>query len=218
MQVPFADYLVHVANFLMLISYSVRDILWLRWFAVGAALIVMPYYLAQPTVLWPPVLWGAVFAAINLYQIALIYWERRPVQLNAEEQALYDMTFQSIRRRDFVALLMTGEWKNAGPGERLLTAGEPTSAIYIATAGDVEVRKGDTVIGQFKPGQAIGLALAVTQEPSPIDAEFLTAGRYVEWPITNLRRFIERKPDIRAALQEHVNAALARRVRDAVLR
>jgi hypothetical protein len=45
-QVPFADYLVHVSNFLMLISYSVRDILWLRWFAVGAAFIVMPYYLA----------------------------------------------------------------------------------------------------------------------------------------------------------------------------
>jgi hypothetical protein len=214
----FADYLVHVSNFLMLISYSVRDILWLRWFAVGAAFIVMPYYLAQPTVLWPPILWGGVFAVINLYQIALIYWERRPVQLNAEEQALYDMTFKSIRPRDFVALLMAGEWKSAEPGERLLTAGEPTPALYIATACDVEVRKDDTVIGRFTPGQAIGLALAVTEEPSPIDAAFLTAGRYVEWPITNLRRFIERKPDIRAALQEHVNAALARRVRDAVVR
>jgi len=33
------DYLVHFSNILLLVSYSVRDILWLRWFAVAAALI-----------------------------------------------------------------------------------------------------------------------------------------------------------------------------------
>ena len=37
-----ADYLVHFANILLLVSYSVRDILWLRWFAVAAALTQHP--------------------------------------------------------------------------------------------------------------------------------------------------------------------------------
>ena len=218
MQIPFADYLVHLSNFLLLISYSVRDILWLRWFAVAAAFIVMPYYLAQPTVLWPPVAWGGVFAAINLYQIALIYWERRPVQFSAEEQALYDLGFRSIRPRDFISLLMVGEWKDAAPGDQLLTTGEPTDAICIAISGDLEVRQGPTVIGRLQPGETIGLALALTEEPSSVDAAFLTAGRYVKWPIANLRGFLDKKPDIRTALQRHVNTALAKRVRDAVLR
>lgn len=218
MQISYADYLVHLSNFLLLISYSVRDILWLRWFAVAAAFIVMPYYLAQSTVLWPPVVWGGVFAAINLYQIALIYWERRPVQLNAEEQALYDMAFRSIRPRDFVSLLMVGEWKDAEPGDRLLATGKATDAIFIAISGDLEIRKGPTVIGRLQPGETIGLALAFTEEPSSVDAAFLTAGRYAKWPIANLRGFLDKKPDIRAALQRHVNTELAKRVRDAVLR
>jgi hypothetical protein len=217
-QISFADYLVHLSNFLLLISYSVRDILWLRWFAVAAAFIVMPYYLAQPNILWPPVFWGGVFAAINLYQIALIYWERRPVQLNDEEQALYDMAFKSIRPRDFVSLLMVGEWKKAEPGVRLLTTGKPTDAISIAISGVLEVRKGPTVIGRLHPGQTIGLALAVTEEPSPVDAVFVTVGRFVTWPTANLRGFLDRKTDIRAALQRHVNAELAKRMQDAVLR
>jgi hypothetical protein len=217
-QIPYADYLVHLSNVLLLISYSVRDILWLRWFAVAAAFIVMPYYLAQPTVLWPPVVWGGVFAAINLYQIALIYWERRPVQLNVEEQALYDLAFRSIRQRDFVSLLMAGEWKDAQPGDRLLTAGAPADAIYTAVSGDLEFRRGETVIGVLKPGQTIGLAQAFTDEPSSVDAAFVTAGRYVEWRMANLRRFLERQPNIRAALQAHVNTELANRVRLAVLR
>src|SRR6266480_4116554 len=70
------DYLVHFSNILMLLSYSVRDILWLRWFAVGAALTNIPYFLLQGTVLWPPVLWALVFTAINLYQIARLYLGR----------------------------------------------------------------------------------------------------------------------------------------------
>ena len=56
MHMQFTDYLVHFSNILLLVSYSVRDILWLRWFAVGAALINIPYFLLQRTVLWPPVL------------------------------------------------------------------------------------------------------------------------------------------------------------------
>src|SRR5262245_30747433 len=53
MNAHFAEYLVHFSNVLMLVSYSVRDILWLRWFAVAAALTNIPYFLLQRDVLWP---------------------------------------------------------------------------------------------------------------------------------------------------------------------
>src|SRR6187549_3574824 len=93
MQIPLSDFLVHASNILLLLSYSVREMLWLRWFAVAAAVIVIPYYLLQPTVLWPPIAWGLVFTVINLVQIARIYWERRPVVLSQDEQTLYDLSF-----------------------------------------------------------------------------------------------------------------------------
>ena len=124
MNMQLADYLVHLSNILLLVSYSVRDILWLRWFAVGAALINIPYFLLQRTVLWPPVLWALVFTAINLYRIARIYLERRPVVLSEDEQKLYDLGFQSLRQREFVSLALLGEWKSAEPGERVVTEGE----------------------------------------------------------------------------------------------
>jgi hypothetical protein len=92
------DYLVHFSNILLLVSYSVRDILWLRWFAVAAALTNIPYFLVQDYVLWPPVLWASVFTAINLYQIARIYRERRPVVLAPEQQTLYDLAFHLCGR------------------------------------------------------------------------------------------------------------------------
>jgi hypothetical protein len=70
MSIQAIDYLVHFSNILLLVAYSVRDILWLRWFAVAAALTNIPYFLLQDAVLWPPVIWALVFTGINLYQIA----------------------------------------------------------------------------------------------------------------------------------------------------
>jgi len=106
MSVQPVDYLVHFSNVLMLMSYSVRDILWLRWFAVAAALTNIPYFLLQQNKLWPPVVWALIFTIINLYQILRIYLERRPVVLSEDEQKLYHMGFGSLRPREFVSLLL----------------------------------------------------------------------------------------------------------------
>jgi Popeye protein conserved region len=116
MNASISEYLVHFSNVLMLVSYSVRDILWLRWFAVAAALTNMPYFLLQREILWPPVLWAGVFTAINVYQIAPIYLERRPVVLSDDEQRLYELGFRSLRPREFVQGLVNRDL--AGKVER----------------------------------------------------------------------------------------------------
>jgi len=164
-----AEYLVHFSNILMLVAYSVRDILWLRWFAVAAALTNIPYFLVRPERLWPPVVWALVFATINLFQILRIYMERRPVTLSDDEQKLYDIGFRSLRPREFVSLMLAGEWKNAAVGDRVLTEGTPVSSICIAISGTVHVQKRGEDVLDLEPGQIIGTALArrrVASRPS----------------------------------------------------
>jgi hypothetical protein len=43
------NYFIHAANVLLLVAYTVRDILWLRLFALASSLIAMPYFALQPT-------------------------------------------------------------------------------------------------------------------------------------------------------------------------
>jgi signal transduction histidine kinase len=209
MSVHPADYLVHFSNLLLLVAYSVRDILWLRWFAVAAALTNIPYFLIQGTVLWPPVLWALVFTAINLFQITRIYLERRPVVLSNDEQALYDLGFRSLRPREFVSLSLVGEWKSAQAGERIVTAGQPVSHLCIAITGSAEVDKQRERIGTLSPGHIIGTALALTGDPSPIDITFIEPAHYMRWSLPSLRRFMDKRPDLRVALQALVNRDLA---------
>jgi Popeye protein conserved region len=212
MSVHPADYLVHFSNLLLLVAYSVRDILWLRWFAVAAALTNIPYFLVQGTVLWPPVLWALVFTAINLFQITRIYLERRPVVLSKDEQALYDLGFRSLRPREFVSLSLVGEWKNAQAGERIVTEGQPVSHLCIAITGGAEVHKQRERIGTLSPGHIIGTALALTGDPSPVDITFIEPAHYMRWSLPSLRRFMDKRPDLRVALQALVNRDLAGKV------
>jgi CRP-like cAMP-binding protein len=209
MQIQAIDYLVHFSNILLLVSYSVRDILWLRWFAVAAALTNMPYFLLQHTVLWPPVLWALVFTAINLYQISRIYLERRPVVLSPNEQRLYDLGFQSLRPREFVSLTLVGEWKDATAGEKILVEGEPVLRLCVPITGRAEVRKQGQPIGALEPGNLIGTALALTGESSPVEATFTEPARYMSWPLSNLRTFVDKRPELRVTLQGLVSRDLA---------
>jgi CRP-like cAMP-binding protein len=203
------EYLVHLSNVLLLVSYSVRDILWLRWFAVAAAIANVPYYLGQSTVLWPPVIWGAVFTAINLYQIARIYLERRPVVLSADEQRLYDLGFHALRPREFVSLLLAGEWRDGARGDRIIERGRKVERIAIPISGMVEIARGGERLGAFEPGHVIGLALAVNDDAATFDAAFSEPGRYMSWPLPSLRKFLDRRPELRVALQRLASHDLA---------
>jgi hypothetical protein len=209
MDIPAINYLVHFSNILLVISYSVRDILWLRWFAVAAALTNIPYFLLQDTVLWPPVLWALVFTAINLYQIVRIYLERRPIVLSQDEQKLYDLGFRSLRPREFVSLSLVGEWKNAEAGEKVVTEGEPVSSLCIPITGSADVRKQGARIGALRPGHIIGTALTLTGEPSPVEVTFTEPARYMRWSLPSLRSFMDKRPELRITLQGLVNRDLA---------
>jgi hypothetical protein len=216
MNIQPADFLVHFSNVLLLVAYSVRDILWLRWFAVAAALTNIPYFLIQGTILWPPVLWALVFTAINLYQIARIYMERRPVVLNADEQKLYDLSFRTLRPREFVSLLLAGEWKDAARGDRILSEGERATSVCIPISGSLAVERQGKPMGEFRPGDLIGTALALTGDPSPVEARFSEPARYMCWPLQNLRTFLDKRPELRVTLQELANRDLARKLGSAV--
>jgi CRP-like cAMP-binding protein len=210
------DVLVHLSNVLLLIAYSVRDILWLRWFAVAAAIINIPYYLVQSIILWPPVGWAVVFMVINLYQIARIYWERRAIVMTGEEKTLYDLGFHSLGAREFVSLATVGEWRNAAPGDKLMTAGERVTSICIPISGAVEVRRQGESLGTLTPGQAIGTASALLDQPSLVDAVVTEAARYLRWPLSDIRTYLDRKPELRAALAHMNNQDLARKMHLAV--
>jgi len=139
------------------------------------------------------------------------------VTLSDDERTLYDMAFRSLRPREFVSLALIGEWRTAAAGDRVVTSGRPVSHLCIAISGTVRVHCDDTEVGVLRPGNLIGTALALTGDPSPVDGTFTTTARYMSWPLQTLRSFMDRRPELRVALQGLVNRDLAGKLGQAVM-
>src|SRR5262245_48971356 len=148
---------LHLANVLYLVSYLVRDILWLRVLTVIAIASMMPYYYwCHETPMYWPMSWQSLFLTVNLVQIAILILERRPVFLGDEELAIYRSVFRSLRPREFMKLLSVAEWKKAKPGEILLEQGKPIPALILISTGGGTVKLDGRHVAEIASGQFVG--------------------------------------------------------------
>jgi hypothetical protein len=54
--------------------------------------------------------------------------------------------------------------------------------------------------------------MALTGEPSPVEATFTAPGRYMCWCLANLRSFVDKRPELRVTLQRLVNRDVAEKL------
>lgn len=206
------DYFIHAANILLLIAYSVRDVLWLRLFAVAASLIAIPYYVIQPTVLWAPLAWSVVFASINLFQSWLLFIERRPVKLTAEEEEIRRLALQDLPPRKVLQVLTIGSWVTAEVGERLIERGKLPDSVSLIVRGKVRLTKDGRVLGDLIPGDIVGSALILNGIPSNVDAVTVEPLRAMRWQIGPLQKYLSANPETRAVMQRHLARDLASKI------
>jgi CRP-like cAMP-binding protein len=207
-----ANLFIHAANVLLLLAYSVKDILWLRLFAIASALVAIPYFVFQPTPQWAPIAWSVLFAGINSFQSWRLYLERRPVKLTAEEEEVRRLAFPDLPPRKVLELLSIGSWSTAEPGERMIESGKRADAMSLIVRGKVEVTKEGTVLSELQAGDFVGSALLLSGTVSDVDAVAVEPVRNVKWIARTLERYLDANPDTRTALQRHLSRDLAGKV------
>jgi len=206
------SYFLHAANILLLVAYSVRNILWLRLFSVAASLIALPYFILQPEPLWEPIIWSSVFAAINSFQSWRLFVERRPVKLTPEEQEIRQLAFADLPPRKVLQILSIGAWTTVEIGERMLESGKRVEAISIIVRGKVRFTRDDGVFGELVAGQIVGSALLMSGVPADVDAVVVETVRCMRWEVEPLDRYLAANPETRIVLQKYLSRDLAEKV------
>ena len=78
--------LVNLANFALLLAFSVRDVLKLRILSLASDVMLLPYYYFQHKPLWSLIFWGVAFIIVNGVRIVTLTLARRPVILSNKER------------------------------------------------------------------------------------------------------------------------------------
>jgi hypothetical protein len=205
-------YLLHAANVLYLLSYLVKDILWLRLLTVVAGLLLMTWAFLQPQPLWTSLAWNALFLTINVYQSWLLILERRPVHLSDRDMRLYQLVFRSLTPREYVKLLALGRWEDASPNAVLVERARGLDRLMVIASGRAAVRVGERSV-ELTEGRFIGEMSFITGAAPTADVVAVDGVRYVSWPKAELTKFLAQQPAIRAAWQAVLGTDLVRKLR-----
>lgn len=207
------DYCIHAANILLLAAYSVRNILWLRLFAVASSLMAMPYFLFQPAPLWAAFGWSILFTLINAVQAWRLYIERRPVKLTPEEEEIRRLAFRNLPPRKVLQLISIGTWATASPGERFIERGQPVKCLYLVVYGNVRVTQDGRFLGNLGPGEIVGSALNLSGVLPDVDAAAVDTALTLRWDTPVLQRYLDANPETRNEFQQHLARELSGKLR-----
>ncbi len=205
--------LFHLANALFLLSYAVKDILWLRAITVLAGLTVLASLFTQPQPPMPAIAWNLVFFAINLVRIYLLLRERRPVPLSADEQHLANLVFRTLRPRELLRLLRVGELVDHAVGAKIVTRGEKLPQLLLVVRGTARVDLHGKPAIEISDGTFIGELGYLTGKPPGADVVAASPLRVVHWPVEALRAFLADNAELHSTMQQVLGADLAAKLR-----
>jgi Popeye protein conserved region len=208
--------LVNLSNFVLLLAFSVRDVLKLRILSLASDVMIIPYFYFRHEPLWPSIIWGVAFIIINGVRTVTLILERRPVILSDKEHELHRVAFACIEKRDFLKMASLARWVEFSPGEVIVKKDQQISEAIVLIAGETEaVVRGKTTF-VYRPGQLIGNVSAYSGLVSPVDVVARGHARFATWDMERIREFTESRPELRAKLLHIMTADLAAKLHESL--
>ncbi len=182
-----------LANIFYCLAYLVTDMVWLRILSIIAALCTFPYFIFQQQVMYSAVFWQSAFVLINVFNLILIYINRKPVALSERELLVKNMVFRHFTSRETAALLKPVAWCSGLPGDQLVIQGETLGKIYLLYAGKIKIVQNGVTVAYRGPGSFIGEIGFMTNAAATADVLFDEESMYIEWDVAELRALLRRK-------------------------
>ncbi|MBO9444627.1 cyclic nucleotide-binding domain-containing protein [Ruegeria sp. R14_0] len=207
------DILVNSANVVYLFSYSVRDILKLRILTVLGGGLLLPYFYLQTSTLWVPIGWNVFFIFINLYWIARLLAERRPVQFTEEERRLYALALQNLSEKDAFQLFRMAEHRSVDAGSDILTQGQRVAELSLIVEGEVVVEENGTRVDTLGEGNFLGAIAFLNQDGdfnTPVTVRTLGPTKLMTWKFSDLNAAFTNNSDLQISVEARLGIEISK--------
>ena len=199
----------HLAFGLIAFSFLVKDILWLRIVSIVASLFSVFYNWVIPIEpMWIPIGWNFVFVALNLYHIAILIYEKRPVHMDDKNEELYETLFSELTPVEYLKISKVAEWKNFKAKETLIEQGMPVKDLHLIYNGTVDVVVGKKKVAQLKDGQFIGEMSFLTEKPATATCVIKHDSKILIWKQREFKELLKRNPSLYYSIQSLLSTQL----------
>ena len=200
----------HLAFGLIAFSFLVKDILWLRIMSILASLFSVLYNFYIPVdPMWLAINWNIVFILVNLYHIAVIIYEKRPVHMNPKDKELYETLFKELTPVEYLKITKIAEWHKYAAGEVLIKHSALVTDLMLIYNGTVEVEVDGNIVAELKDGQFVGEMSFLTEKPATASCIVKHDCECIVWKQPEFKELLKRNPSLYFTIQSLLSAQVS---------
>ncbi len=155
-----------------------------------------------------------LWVTISLVGITRVFLINHRLRFNDEEQRLIERGLAGMPKAMARRFLNAGLWLDAQPGLALTTEGEPVLQLHFLSEGKAGVYFGDDRIAEINEG-FIGEMNVMEGGPASASVRIDAPSRVFSVSGDNLRRMTRSDVEMRAFLDQHLNAAVKSKLLEA---
>ena len=192
----------HLAFGLIAFSFLVKDILWLRVVSILASLFSVFYnYVIPDQPMWLAINWNFIFIAVNLYHIAVIIYEKRPIKMAPKDKELYETLFKDLSPVEYLKISKVARWETYKSGEKIIKQGAPVLDLILIYNGTVDVAVDNNAVAQLKDGQFVGEMSFLTEKPATATCMVKHDTECLVWRHPEFKELLKRNPSLYYTIQ-----------------
>ena len=192
----------HLAFGLIAFSFLVKDILYLRILSILASLFSVLYNFYIPVEpMWLAINWNIIFVLVNIYHIAVIIYEKRPVKMSSKEKELHETMFRGLTPVEFLKITKIAKWKKYKTPLPIITQGKPVNDLILIYNGVVDILVNDNKVAELKDGQFVGEMSFLTEKPATATCKVEHNAECLVWPQKDFKDLLKRNPSLYFTIQ-----------------
>ena len=200
----------HLAFGLIAFSFLVKDILWLRVVSILASLFSGFYNYTRPAdPMWLAINWNIVFILVNLYHVAVIVYEKRPIKMSPKDKELYETLFSEMTPVEFLKITKIAEWRPFVSGEKVIRHGTPVTDLILIYNGTVDVVVDNKWVAELKDGQFVGEMSFLTGKPATATCIVKHDCECLVWKQPEFKELLKRNPSLYFTIQSVLSAQVS---------
>ena len=200
----------HLAFGLIAFSFLVKDILWLRVVSIVASLFSVLYNFYIPVEpMWLAINWNIIFVLVNIYHIAVIIYEKRPVNMDDKNNELYETLFKELTPVEYLKISKAACWKTYQPGDVLIRQLHLVPDLILIYNGTVEVNVDDNKVAELRDGEFVGEMSFLTEKSATATCVVKHTTECLVWKQKEFKDLLKRNPSLYFSLQTLLSAQVS---------
>ena len=200
----------HLAFGLIAFSFLVKDIMYLRVLSILASLFSVFYNFAIPdTPMWLAINWNLVFVTVNVYHIAVLIYEKRPVKMKPKDRELYETLFKDLSPVEYLKISKAAKWKKFKSGQKVIVESKPVNDLILIYNGTVDVVVDKKKVAELKDGQFVGEMSFLTGKDATATCIVKHDTECLVWKQPEFKSLLQRNPSLYYTIQSLLSSQIS---------